>query len=301
MEDWIYAEKATTRQLDRTTILDQIKTICEKAGVKEISYEQYKRLADDQNQKVPSHSTFRVYFKNFAEAAQIAGFIPFRVPQKYDRDRTIDEVKRFCDHVASEKDRTLLNFKKWSGRDVPWTWVTKGTDTWHGLLKELGISNGTGLWVTEKTPDAVILDAYEKVCIWAFNRSGARPTLKDFSDYCAKNTDGISYSSLVKRYGKYSDFCDNFFNYKQGVISLETLLLRSKPRPPRRTGVRAKIRFDILVRDNYTCQACGATAAEETLHIDHIIPVSQGGTDDYQNLRVLCARCNMGRGNRYAA
>jgi hypothetical protein len=29
------------------------------------------------------------------------------------------------------------------------------------------------------------------------------------------------------------------------------------------------------------------------LHIDHIIPVARGGSNDFENLRLLCAWCNM--------
>jgi 5-methylcytosine-specific restriction endonuclease McrA len=33
------------------------------------------------------------------------------------------------------------------------------------------------------------------------------------------------------------------------------------------------------------------------LHIDHIKPISQGGTNDKSNLRVVCSACHQGRAN----
>ena len=53
-------------------------------------------------------------------------------------------------------------------------------------------------------------------------------------------------------------------------------------------------RARILERDNYTCQHCGAT---EQLCIDHVLPVSRGGTSDDDNLQALCMSCNTRKGN----
>ena len=46
----------------------------------------------------------------------------------------------------------------------------------------------------------------------------------------------------------------------------------------------------ILKRDNYTCGYCGATGVE--LEIDHIKPVSKGGTNEQNNLITACKKCN---------
>jgi 5-methylcytosine-specific restriction protein A len=45
----------------------------------------------------------------------------------------------------------------------------------------------------------------------------------------------------------------------------------------------------VLFRDRWTCQQCGARAG----HVDHIIPVLFGGTDDPANLQSLCEACNL--------
>jgi 5-methylcytosine-specific restriction endonuclease McrA len=38
--------------------------------------------------------------------------------------------------------------------------------------------------------------------------------------------------------------------------------------------------------------------SRESLTADHIIPRSRGGQNVLSNYRVLCGRCNYGRGNR---
>ena len=40
------------------------------------------------------------------------------------------------------------------------------------------------------------------------------------------------------------------------------------------------------------CSFCGLAA---DLTVDHILPLSMGGTNDITNLRVLCRSCNSGR------
>ena len=65
-----------------------------------------------------------------------------------------------------------------------------------------------------------------------------------------------------------------------------------------RKPITASLRHEVFKRDDYTCQECGNTRKETALEVDHIIPVSQGGTDEMDNLRTLCLRCNRDKGNR---
>ncbi|MVO87412.1 HNH endonuclease [Streptomyces sp. p1417] len=44
-----------------------------------------------------------------------------------------------------------------------------------------------------------------------------------------------------------------------------------------------------LVRDRFTCQRCGA---REDLEVDHIVPVSRGGSWEPDNLWTLCRACH---------
>ena len=56
------------------------------------------------------------------------------------------------------------------------------------------------------------------------------------------------------------------------------------------------LRYDVLRRDGFRCQICGATQKDGVrLHVDHIYPVSRGGKTEMSNLRTLCERCNMGK------
>ncbi len=38
------------------------------------------------------------------------------------------------------------------------------------------------------------------------------------------------------------------------------------------------------------CRYCGA---RENLHVDHVFPISKGGSNDLRNLQLLCQKCNL--------
>jgi hypothetical protein len=48
----------------------------------------------------------------------------------------------------------------------------------------------------------------------------------------------------------------------------------------------------VIARDNDTCYICGAKPLGFNLTLDHVIPLSKGGTHSADNLRVACRACN---------
>ncbi|MDD2341576.1 MAG: HNH endonuclease [Tolumonas sp.] len=83
------------------------------------------------------------------------------------------------------------------------------------------------------------------------------------------------------------------FSNEQPAQPVKTKVQR-KPRK----GIPKKIRFEVLKRDSFKCQYCGATAPDVVLHIDHISPVSKGGGNDIMNLITSCEACNLGKSDK---
>lgn len=65
-----------------------------------------------------------------------------------------------------------------------------------------------------------------------------------------------------------------------------------------RQSIRKSVRFEVLKRDAFTCQYCGAKAPDAVLQVDHINPVADGGTNDILNLVTSCRECNAGKSDR---
>lgn len=66
---------------------------------------------------------------------------------------------------------------------------------------------------------------------------------------------------------------------------------------PRSARPWRRLRDDVFVRDNYTCQSvgpdgrkCGRVGTD--MEVDHIKPRSQGGKDEMENLQTLCELCH---------
>lgn len=68
-----------------------------------------------------------------------------------------------------------------------------------------------------------------------------------------------------------------------------------------RSLMTKKLREFIKKRDNYTCQCCGASTAQQDLlllEVDHKTPVSKGGLSVEENLETLCWKCNRTKSNK---
>ncbi|NJK80881.1 MAG: HNH endonuclease [Chloroflexaceae bacterium] len=57
-------------------------------------------------------------------------------------------------------------------------------------------------------------------------------------------------------------------------------------------------RRGVLARDRETCQYCGIQPGRIHLTIDHVIPRSQGGLTQWDNVVTACRECNRKKGGR---
>lgn len=63
---------------------------------------------------------------------------------------------------------------------------------------------------------------------------------------------------------------------------------------------------EVFKRDGYKCQECGrkTTTKVSGTHnrratVDHIVPLSKGGSHEWNNVQCLCMRCNVRKSNKY--
>lgn len=84
------------------------------------------------------------------------------------------------------------------------------------------------------------------------------------------------------------------YDYEE-VLTL-TVLCKSFSEKKKREPIGLSKRYSVLKKANFKCQGCGVSASNAKIEIDHIIPVSKGGSSFIKNLQALCFDCNRGKG-----
>jgi len=64
-------------------------------------------------------------------------------------------------------------------------------------------------------------------------------------------------------------------------------------RPSNNRYIPKSVRQRVLIRDNYRCVKC---SSQKDLQFDHIVAVANGGSNEEDNVQLLCKRCNLRKG-----
>lgn len=121
----------------------------------------------------------------------------------------------------------------------------------------------------------------------------------------ARVTSTVTYTSPQGRNSYRKDLTWDFDQLSRSFELARAERARLSTAEARRKRERSlmtnSLRMDVLRRDGYRCQMCGATRKDGVqLHVDHIVPVSRDGRTVMENLQILCEDCNFGKGNRFS-
>ena len=131
------------------------------------------------------------------------------------------------------------------------------------------------------------------IAVWT--TLGRQPRKRDMIKPVSKFTP----DPYVKRFGGWLAAMRAFVEYASKETDSAPLMMPTRAvRGPRDPSLR--LRFRVLLRDNFRCQRCGrspATHAGVSLQVDHVRSWEKGGPTTYENLQALCADCNLGKSN----
>lgn len=202
---------------------------------------------------------------------------------------TDDELLLDMQRVSKEMGKRTLTYTEYKeyGHYGPTT-VTNHFGNWNNALRM------AGLQISKRSPysDQELFDNLAELWI----RIGHQPSKADLSRFQSP----ISYSVYEYRFGKWSVALKSFVDYYNSQEVLDYCPVDVRPNATHRTNrkVNLRMRFKIMLRDNFKCCICGASPAKDSsveLHIDHIIPWAKGGETVIENLQTLCSKCNYGK------
>ena len=76
------------------------------------------------------------------------------------------------------------------------------------------------------------------------------------------------------------------------VVALRTFQRRAK--------LVAFTRYNVFLRDRFTCQYCGTPKPAWALTFDHVVPRARGGVTCWENIVTACEPCNLAKGDSIA-
>jgi hypothetical protein len=63
--------------------------------------------------------------------------------------------------------------------------------------------------------------------------------------------------------------------------------------------MKRKMRIRLCEAQNWHCAYCGAPMEPETATIEHVIPISVGGANKWENMVAACGPCNLKADSKY--
>jgi len=286
-------------------ILEDIKNVSSQFDGQYLSISAYKQKGKY------SESTIRSHFGSWRNVQIRLGLRIVRSEVEMKRitdDELINDLKRIARMLDSDKITSTQYYEK--GK-YSYPTITERFGSWSNFVNKAGLEQTDfikpitneelfeeleRIWILlEKQPTTTDMKkGISKYSLDTYMRrfGGWRNALLAFVEYV--NSDEIEFvaqkdSDLIPEENEKTNELNNIKN---------EIIERHRKRTTR--NINLKLRFRVLQRDNFKCCFCGSSPAKDPaieLHIDHILPWSNGGETVIDNLQTLCSKCNLGKSN----
>ena len=285
-----------------TQDLIRLATLLNKKSVTLKEYQKYGKY---------SYQTQKKRFGSWLKAVETAGLEESKRPWGGDLSETrIPETQLFEDmqriaEKLGKKAITIAEYEEYGkfGSSA----ISKRFGGWNKAKMAAGLKIGRLYNTTDEDYFENILNVWQTL--------GRQPKYQEMVAPLSR----LNISSYERKFGSWRSALECFVEYVNKKDDLATtelnipnetsetsVVLDTPPKcikPKKRTNRTANLRqrFRVMKRDNFRCVLCGSSPANKPgceLHIDHIVPWSQGGETIEENLRTLCSDCNLGRSNQ---
>jgi len=202
-------------------------------------------------------------------------------------EELLSDVKRVAEEIG--KSPTLDEYNERGKYHA--TTLTRRFGSWFQILSKLNL-NPTRSPIS--IPNEDLFQNLEEVWV----SLGRQPRYEDIQKPLSK----YSASTYEKRFGTWRKALEKFVEFVNNESSVETEVIpkaqKTKSTHKTKRSINWRLRFIVLRRDDFKCQSCGKSPANNpgvVLHVDHIKPWSKGGETIEENLQTLCSKCNVGK------
>lgn len=196
----------------------------------------------------------------------------------------IDDLKRVADELG--KDKVTIDEYNDRGKYHNST-LNRRFGSWFKALEKAGLKKTRTLNISNEELFQNLVEVWTNL--------GRQPKYNDLTKDVSKYSSG----TYEKRFGGWRKSLEAFVAW---VNEGELPELNAEPqqsnqkRTPR--NIKWRLRAMVLMKDGAKCKLCGATPQDGAkLHVDHIIPWANGGETVFENLQILCEKCNIGKSN----
>lgn len=196
----------------------------------------------------------------------------------------IDDLKRVADELG--KDKVTIDEYNDRGKYHNST-LNRRFGSWFKALEKAGLKKTRTLNVTNE-------ELFENL-VEVWTGLGRQPKYNDLTKDVSKHSSG----TYEKRFGGWRKSLEAFVAWvNEGELPEQDIELQksNQKRTPR--NINWRLRAMVLMKDGAKCKLCGTTPQDGAkLHVDHIVPWANGGETVFENLQILCERCNIGKSN----
>lgn len=250
----------------------------------------------DKYSKVHS-TTLRTRFGGWKQALEAAGlghrFNTINAPLT--REKIIAEMQRAAEHLGKP---TLTKRELYESSTSCARAIAREFASWDEALEAAGLKRDI---LSARHTDE---ECYENLLeVWT--HYGRAPQYKEMRFPPSR----ISPKAYIRRWGTWLKALAAFVaraNQDPATpsepIALNvdsTICVSQAKRTPR--DIPLGLRYKVLLRDGNRCLLCGRGPRSEPpaeIHVDHKKPWALGGETVFDNLRILCRDCNLGKGAR---
>jgi hypothetical protein len=206
--------------------------------------------------------------------------------KKIEDEDLIEDLKRVYEIIG--KTPTMNEYNSYGKYEA--SSFIRRFGSWNKSLKLIGVEVNNKQWTLEEL-FLNLQNAWEKL--------GRQPARRHMDD---KTLSFISSGSYLRFFGTWMNALDEFTKYvnSEDEGTFQSIITDNENSHKTSRDINLRLRYKVLLRDNFKCCACGASPATDSsveLHIDHIVPYSKGGETVIDNLQTLCKDCNLGKGN----